>query len=166
MTALTDNAAVPALSQGTSLKAQTPSRFSSTVQVVMMALLMLGIVIGYGRWRTGSLDLVWPWIVGQQLLFSPSNINLGAVPANQIIEKQIRVLNVSSAPLSLLGSQKTCNCIGLDEFPIEIAPEQTFVLRIRIRTEVKHGDFSHSIKIFCEGQAGSYLRVTINGSVQ
>jgi len=141
------------------------SRVSSPMQVVMIAMIMLAMLFGYGRWRTGSFHMVWPWLMGRQLVFSPIQIELGSLSPNQMIEKQIRVNNVSSTQLSILGSQKSCGCIGLDEFPIEIDGGESQDLRIRIVAGKTAGEFEHHVKFFTNSSSGNVEVVTVAGIV-
>ena len=168
-TIMTAQAETPVINLSATDDSQQPprtSRFSSVAQVAGIMVLLLAAIFGYGRWRTGSFDLVWPWIAGQQLLFSPTRIELGQVGKNEILERRIRVVNVSSKPLSLLGSQKSCGCIGLDEFPIEIAPGESRELRLRIATGVTPGSFAHSIKFFFDEQGYSHVIVPVTGTIR
>ena len=141
------------------------SRLSAATQVVMIAMFMLATLFGYGRWRTGSSDLVWPWLMDRQLVFSPAQFELGNVSPNQLIEEQIRVSNVSSRPLSIIGSQKSCGCIGLDEFPIEIAAGESQKLRIKIMAAKTAGKFEHHVKFFTNSSSGNVEVVTVAGIV-
>ena len=159
------NAAIDSSQPEVAPNARRSSRVSSAVQVVMITIFMLAIFFSYGWWRTGALASIWPWLIGQQLLFTPTQIELGNVSPNQVIEKQIRVINVSSKALSIVGSQKSCGCIGLDEFPIELAPGERHLLAIKIASGTKTGRFSHSIKFFCNGEHWSTVSVAVTGSV-
>ena len=166
MTTLTDGTIVTSSTSVVLPNPQGTSRCSFVAQVAVIALLMLVVLFGYGRWRTGSLELVWPWLMGQQLLFSRTHIDIGKVSANQMIEKQIRVVNVSSAPISLLGSQKSCRCLELDDFPLQIEPGTSRVLHIKIAIGMKTGNFAHSLKFFSDEKGYSYVIVPVTGSIQ
>lgn len=140
-------------------------RVALAMQVVVIALVILSVLFGYGRWRTGSFDLVWPWLKGQQMVFTPIQLDVGRVSANQVLEKEIKVTNVSANPLSLLGSQKSCGCLTLDEFPIEIPAMTSHSLLLKITIGTKSGKFAYTIKFFLDGQAYSFNVVTVKGSV-
>jgi hypothetical protein len=141
------------------------SWYSSAMQIVAIAMLLLSIVIGYGRWRTGAFGLVWPWLSGNQLLFTPTNIELGKVAANAVIDQQIQVRNVSTIPLTILGAQASCRCIGLDNFPIKVAAGEQQILKIRIASGPRPGRLSHSIKFFFDGDMCSSVIVSVTGTI-
>jgi len=139
------------------------ARLSSAVQIVMMAVFMLALLFAYGSWRTGSIELVWPWLMGRQLLFTPTRIDIGNVSPNQVIKKQIRVINLSSKRLSIVGSQKSCGCIGLDEFPIDIDSGSSQNLRINIVAATAAGKFEHHVKFFTNSSSGNVVEITVIG---
>jgi len=134
------------------------------VQVVGITLLMGAALAGYARWQTGSSNLVWPWLNGQRLLFAETQIDLGNVEQQEIMERKIRVANLSSEPLTLLGSQKSCGCIAIDEFPIAPAGED-YQLQLKIGTSNKPGPFEHTIKFFTDESGYTSEIVTVKGVV-
>jgi len=129
-------------------------------------LLIVTAVVGYARWRTESAELVLPWLQGQWLLFAETRIELGNVEKKETIERQIRVANLSAQPLTLLGSQKSCGCISMDEFPIEIQAGEDYPLQLKIGTSDKSGPFEHAIKFFMDESGHSAVTVTVTGKVK
>jgi hypothetical protein len=139
---------------------------SSLAQVALLAGAMAAALFGVARWQTGSVELVWPWLQGQRLLVEPRQVRLGEVPPRTILERQIRVVNVSSQPMTLLGSQQSCGCITLDEFPIRIAPGQEHRVALKIGTSDKTGPFEHSIKLFTDEAGSTARQVIVAGTVR
>lgn len=135
-------------------------------QVVAMSALFAVGMFGFAWWQAGSVDLVWPWLRGDRLVFEPTRIDCGDVLKSAIIEKPIRVVNLSSKPLSLLGSQESCSCITLGEFPVVIPPGKEHHLKLKIGVSQNAGPFEHSIKFFSDDRGYSTAVVTISGVVQ
>lgn len=135
-------------------------------QVVAMSTLFAVGLSGFAWWQAGSVELVWPWLRGDRLVFEPTRIDFCQVPKTQILERQIRVANLSSKPLTLLGSQPSCGCISLDEFPIVVPASNPQVLTLKIATPEKSGSFEHFIKFFSDDQDNSVIVVTVSGVVQ
>ena len=163
MQASAESVAIDSSQPDVEAKPKRSSRLSAAIQVVMITTIMFAMLLGYGRWHTGSYDLIWPWLMDRQLVFSPMQIQLGNVSPSQLIEKQIRVSNVSSRQLSIVGSQKSCGCIGLDEFPIEIAGGKSENLRIRIAAGKAAGKFEHHVKFFTNSSSGNVVVFTVTG---
>ena len=61
-------------------------------QVVAMSALFAVGLSGFAWWQTGSVELVWPWLRGDRLVFESTRIEFGQVPKSQILERQIRVV--------------------------------------------------------------------------
>jgi hypothetical protein len=140
---------------------------SFILQVSGIALLLTCILVGHALWRTGSMALVWPYLAGQRLLFEPTQVMLGAIPkGTQVMEREIRVVNTASTDLRLLGSQKSCGCIALDDFPITIPTGRERTLRLKIGMPRAPVSFEHSIKFFSDDKAMSAVVIKIDGFVE
>ena len=135
-------------------------------QVAGISVLFAATLLGFAWWRTGAVELVPPWLRGQRLLFEPVRVVLGEVPKNEIVERQLRVVNLSSRPLTLLGSHPSCGCISLDEFPIVVPPGKEHQLKVKIGTSATAGPFEYIIKFFSDEPGYSSVVITISGSVQ
>ncbi len=133
------------------------------IQVTAIALLLGAVVVGFARWRTGSMGLVWPYLAGQRLLVEPTHLDLGDVGRGEALERELRILNLGSKPLKLVGSQNSCGCIAMDDFPIEIAGGGKRSLRLGIGTPVEPSEFEHTVKLFSSERGYSVVVVTISG---
>ena len=135
-------------------------------QVAAMSALFAVGLSGFAWWQAGSVELMWPWLRGDRLVFETTRIDFGQVAKSQILERRFRVVNLSSKPLTLLGSQPTCSCISLDEFPIVLPAGQPHVLTLKIGTPERSGAFEHFIKFFSDDPSSSSVVVTVTGSVR
>jgi hypothetical protein len=165
-----DTAIQPATDESGEVIPATEIRSSSwrsfILQVSAIVVLFICVLVGHAFWRTGSMALVWPYLVGQRLLFDPTHLVLGAIPkGTQVMEREIRVVNAASTDLRLLGSQKSCGCIALNEFPIMIPAGDEQILRLKIGMPRQPASFEHSIKFFSDDAARSSVVVTISGFV-
>ena len=132
--------------------------FPLIVQVAAITVLLEVALLGFAWWRTGSSKLVWPWLRGDRVVFAPTRIDFGEVPQKQILERQIRVVNLSSKSVTLLGFQPSCRCISLDEFPIVVPAGKPHLLTLKIGTPEKSGAFEHVVKFFSD-EAGTAPRI-------
>lgn len=163
MTTSTDGVAIETSERVLLPKTVAWRSFVFIAQVLAIAVVILSSIFCYGTWHTGSFKLVWPWLMGQQLVFTPTRIELGHVEANQEIKKQIRVNNVSSKHFSIVGSQRSCGCIGLEKLPITLAPHHGTELQIMLNTSKTSGTFEHQVKFFTNCTAGNVVVVSITG---
>lgn len=145
---------------------ESPWTLLQVVQIGGIALLMATMLFGFAWWSTGSVEFVRPWLSGQRVVFTPTDIDCGAVSAGTIIDQHVRVANLSSRPLTLTGAQQSCRCIALNEFPIVIRPRQEHQLDLKIGTPPNAGPFQQSVKIFFDDLGSSSVTVTVSAAVQ
>ena len=136
------------------------------IQVAAIALLLGAVVVGFARWRTGSMGRVWPYLAGQRLLIEPMHLELGDVGKGESLERELRVLNLGSKPVKLLGSQNSCGCVSLDDFPIEVPGGAELSLRLGIGTPSEPSVFEHTVKLFSSERGYTTVVVTVSGKVQ
>ena len=141
-------------------------RLPFVAQVVAMSAFFAACMLAFACWQAGSVELVQPWLRGERLVFQPTRIDFGQVPPNQTLEREIRVVNLSSRSVTMLGSQPSCGCISLDEFPIVIAAGKSHLLKLKIAIPSKLGSFDHFIRFFSNDQNSSKTVVTVSGVVQ
>ena len=53
---------------------------SFIIQVTAICVLLAAGLFGFAWMRTGSMELVWPWLRGDRLVFEPMRIDFGTVP--------------------------------------------------------------------------------------
>ena len=135
------------------------------IQVAAIALLLGAVVVGFARWRTGSMGRVWPYLAGQRLLIEPMHLELGDVGKGKSLERELRVLNLGSKPVKLVGSQSSCGCVAMDEFPIVIPAGADYALKLKIGTSDKSGPFAHTVKFFSDAPGHMSVIVTVTGIV-
>ena len=144
---------------------RTSSWRSFIPQVTGITLLFLSVLVGHACWRTGSMTLVWPDWAGKRLLFEPTHLVLGSIPSGtKVLEREIRVVNAASTDLRLLGSQASCGCIAMDEFPIAIPAGSERRLHLKIGMPREPKSFQHSIKFFSDDRGYSSVVVMVTGS--
>lgn len=136
------------------------------IRVAAIALLLGAALAGFARWRTGSMGRVWPYLAGQRVFIEPMPVDLGDVEKSSVLERELRVLNLGSRPLTLLGSQRSCGCISLDDFPIVVPARGGCTLNLEISMSNKSGPFRHTIKFFSDAPAHLSVVVPVSGIVQ
>ncbi len=144
---------------------QTSGTLLFVIQITGIVLLLGAVVVGYARWRTGSVAHVLPYLAGERLLIEPMHLDLGDVPKGEVIERELRVFNLGSQSLKLLGSQRSCGCVAMDEFPIVIPGGADCTLKLRIGMSNKSGPFAHTIKLFSDNPGRMSVIITVTGVV-
>ena len=134
-------------------------------QVTVASLAMGACIIGYAYWRSGELDLVWPYLQGERLLFDPIRVVVDSQAGATITERTVQVVNLTSAKVTLIGSQQSCGCIALNEFPIVIRPGEKYALNLKIGVPAEPGSFNHTVKIFSDFSECTTTIITVAGNV-
>lgn len=136
---------------------------SFILQVVLISLFPGTLLVGFAWWRTGGVARVWPYLCGVRLFVEPTQIDLGIVPRDKLVERQVTAVNLSSRPLKLVGAQRSCACLSIDKFPLQIGGGGERHLRLQIGTPRKPMRFEHSIKLFADDSGYSAVVVTVRG---
>ena len=145
----------PANSQVT----QKAGRF--TVQILALAVGVMGAVSGFAWWHTGSVEFIRPWLSGKQLVFAPAEIQCGELPPGEIVVHSVRFKNLGYRPIVLTGAHQQCTCITLDEFPITISPGKDHQISLKIKMPLQPGPFEQLIKIFSDASGSTSTTIKI-----
>jgi hypothetical protein len=124
------------------------------------------LIVGWARWQTGSFSLVWPYLQGERLLFDPLHVVIDNAPAGTIVERSIRVLNRSFSDVKLVGSQPSCGCITLNEFPVVIPAGGDYTLTLKIGIPDEPGSFEHTVKLFTDAAGYGPVIALVSGSAK
>jgi hypothetical protein len=93
-----------ALRSASSPTAPRSRPLSFVMQVAGITVLLGAAIVGLAQWRTGSMQLVFPYFGGQRLPFETTRVVLDKVPQGEIVAREVRVVNLSSDELTLLGA--------------------------------------------------------------
>jgi len=136
------------------------------IQIAVLTLLIGCTFLGIGWWRSGGMATSWAYLQGERLIFTPANIIIENAKPNEVIERTVLVRNLSNETVTLLGSQKSCGCITLNVFPIEIKPHHKQELIIKIATPKKPEKFENFVKIFTDLQGMTSVTIEVTGTAK
>ncbi len=126
--------------------------------------LFAALFVGWAWYQTGTLSLIAPYLKGERLLFDPLHVVIDNAPAETVVERTVHVLNRTSSPVTLLGSQPSCGCITLNRFPVEIPAGQGYELQLKVGIPSASGRFEHTIKMFTTHQGSRSYVITVSGA--
>ncbi len=136
------------------------------IQIALITLLIGCIFFGIGWWRSGGMATSFAYLQGERLIFTPANIIIENAKPGETVERTVVVKNLSSKTITLLGSQKSCGCITLNEFPIEISPGARVEIVIKINTDIDATSLENEIKIYTDHDGLSTVIINISGNVK
>ncbi len=133
------------------------------LQILALASLFAAAFVGHAWWQAGSLGHVIPYVRGEHLLFDPQSILIVNTPGNTVAERVILVSNLTSSPVTLLGSQKSCGCIAMEVFPIVVPANGAYELKLQVGVP-DTGKFDHSLKVFSDYDGYHTTLITVSGN--
>ncbi|HUE13088.1 MAG TPA: hypothetical protein VMR25_02885 [Planctomycetaceae bacterium] len=142
-----------------------PSKNGFLVAAFAIPIVLLGITAGWAYFRSGSWVLVLPYLSGERLLVEPTTVRLGEQKPGTVAEFQVRVLNATPGDVRLLGAQKTCSCITVDDLPLLIPAGHSLELQFQVHIASTTGVMRHSVKFFTDYPDLRTFPVTIQASV-
>lgn len=142
------------------------SRFVQILQVIGLTALFAAAFVGYAWWQTGSFSHVGAYLQGVRVFFTPMQVEMNGVVGGTIMERSIRVTNLSSRPISLIGAEKSCSCIATSDFPVEIPSHDSREIRLRIGIPSTRGHFAQAITIFTSDLTSAGTLINIAGFVE
>ncbi len=165
-----DDTAIGDAPAGVSPVASSPSPsprrpWRSLAETAGWVSLFAALFAGWAWYQTGSLSLIAPYLQGERLLFDPLHVVIDNAPPETVVERSVRVLNRSSSSVKLLGSQPSCGCITLDDFPITVPTGQDYTLTLKIGVPSDPGPFENSVKLFADLGGYDSTVLMISGTV-
>ena len=136
------------------------------IQIALITLLIGCTFFGIGWWRSGGMSTSLAYLQGERLIFQPANIIIENAKSGETVERTVVVKNLSNKTITLLGSQKSCGCITLNQFPIEIKPHGKFELKLKIGIPKKAEPIDNFVKIFTDLEGMVSVTINVSGNVK
>ena len=141
------------------------ARPGALLQVLAIALIFLGLILGWAWFQAGSPTLMAPYLRGECLLVEPTTITLGHQDKLTVIDRTVRLVNRTSHDVAVLGAQKSCGCIALDEFPLTVKSGESRELKMQVGMPYEAGAFEKSVKFFTDDEDLSIFVVKVAATV-
>jgi hypothetical protein len=102
---------------------------------------------------------------GEVVAVSPAVTEVGEGTAGEQREFTIRLTNYTARPVRVLGGTTTCSCIATQDLPVEIAPNQSQELKVRIRFVGSPGRFQHRFALYTDSPETPWVVARFRGRV-
>lgn len=126
-------------------------------------LILVSLVLGFAAYRAGSFSRALPYLMGQRFFVAESKIHLGELVCGAEAESSIRLINLGSKPISIIGARKSCGCIALESVPFEVSAGSTRPLKLKVKIPDGVGKFAHTIELYVADQGFSSFHVVLFG---
>ena len=127
---------------------------------VMGTLFFVLLVLGYAAFRAGSVGRALPYLIGQRVFVEPV-INLGAVRCGDEVNVKVHVVNSGSGSVTVVGARKSCGCIGIEAFPVEVQAGCNYPLQLKFRVPESETKFVYSVELYIAEEGQNFLPFSI-----
>jgi hypothetical protein len=138
----------------------------STLWTGLFVALLLAGLLGYGLFRFGSVEALRLSLQGHALHVEPAEISVGDLQPREQITVPVRLRNLTSGPLRVLGSHSTCGCLVAGEgLPTELASGEVRELTVQVVAPAKGPAEFETVVTFYVPVVGDPPRVILHGRV-
>ena len=126
-----------------------------------VALALVGVSAGVGTLAYGSPESAVARLRGDTLYVDSDFISFGDGTAGQSLTAEVRVRNLSSSPVRLIGGTSDCSCVTTSDLPTTLAPGGDGVIPIRLKLPDNPGSFTRTASLMtdCDNQRTVWLRL-------
>lgn len=112
----------------------------------------------------GSREAAWEYLRGQEIVVIPSTIELKDCQVDEATEIDLRVMNLSSSPVTLTGMYTTCSCVVASKLPQTIPGHDELSLQIVVHSS-DGNPFERQAVLYTDSSATPQLQITVLGEV-
>lgn len=106
------------------------------------------------------------YLRGQSYVVTPVQLNFGKLKAEERKEQSLQFRNLTGHALSVVGATKSCSCISMSTFPIEIPPFGLQSIDLRLDASSIPGPIKQEVSLFVSGRDGTQeIAIPIIGGV-
>jgi hypothetical protein len=129
---------------------------------------VIAALLSFGVYQYGSFGALLAVLEGTALYIEPLKGPIKTFQPLQEVSESIRLQNVTSSPLKVLGGHSTCGCqLDSGEFPFELKPGEIRQIPIHFRSppgEATEREFSYEL-VFYVNLVGEKPHVLLRGRV-
>ncbi|MEX0613970.1 MAG: DUF1573 domain-containing protein [Pirellulales bacterium] len=116
------------------------------------------------RWF-GTSEAAWALLRGEDVVVIPSTVHLGDCLPGDVKEIKFRVVNMSSAPVTLTGLYTSCSCILASSLPVTLEANGACKLRITVHSSGDRGNFTRRAVLYTDSPRSRHLPMVVTGTM-
>ncbi len=124
--------------------------------------LVLAGAYGMGLNRFGSVGNSIAFLKGETVHVGNPSQTINVKP-RQPFEVIYDVVNLSNAPIKIIGAQSSCTCTSISELPMTLAPHQTKTFKVNVSASKTDKDQSGSVRLFTTDEHRRSLLLSFTG---
>jgi len=141
----------------TGQRAGIPSIIGGTA---IVACVTGGVVLWYGSPRSALAH-----VRGETVAVSPETLEIGSGKRGDFQAVALNVTNYHDKKIRIVGGTSDCSCIATDDLPIELAPNETHSINIRVKYAGTAGVFRRSFVLYADDEHLRVVPVALTGHV-
>lgn len=138
------------------------SFFAQTLSATRYALPALALA---GIFAFGSLDAAMGYLSGARLLPTTSDKYAGRLQGGQTASISFDLTNYSHQDVRILGAKTTCNCVALEDLPLELAPGTTGTVHVKLRARGEQARLQRESATLIFDDPARRLTLTVTASI-
>ncbi len=113
----------------------------------------------------GSLARAAALLRGEPLFINPGSVDLGSAAAGETHEFVIKIENLGSAPVTLVGAKADCNCVVTRGLPAELSGHETRVLNCEAKFVGGPGVFKRHVEFYTTSNVRGFTPLVVTGTL-
>jgi hypothetical protein len=103
------------------------------LKVLLTTGAILGVGLGIGRLRYGSFWNTIAAVRGQSVAVEPRQFSAGEVQPGESVVVSVRLRNLTTEPVRVIGSHANCGCTVTDRWPLELQPGEAVEVQLSLK---------------------------------
>ncbi|HUY31752.1 MAG TPA: DUF1573 domain-containing protein [Pirellulales bacterium] len=132
----------------------------------ILALVVLALSAGYGRYRFGSLGATAAYLAGHRV-FVPDRVRAltNLTPGSEVL-LTYTLTNLAGRPVTVLGAQTSCGCVAIDHLPTTLAEGEATPIHVRLKVSSDEPRIGGQIVLFTDFEGQPTIPLGFNGIVE
>lgn len=100
---------------------------------VLLVVAILGAMLAWASFRTGSVGAALAYLGGRTVYASPQKLVLSGSGSGA---REVTLLNLSDRPIQVVGYNATCSCVKISGLPLKLGPRAVQSVSVRAVSSV------------------------------
>jgi len=131
----------------------TTSRWNG-LKILLTTGAILGIGLGLGWLRCGSLQGTIAALQGQSVIAEPGSLWVGDVEPGAPLHVNVRLRNLTAKPVRVIGGHSDCGCTMTDRWPLELPPGESTEVPLALKAPLNRTErFQLAVEFYLQPRA-------------
>jgi len=128
------------------------------------AIMLVAVYLIVWRWL-GAPEAAWALLHGDEIIVIPATVDVGDCSLGDVKELELRVVSLSSSPVTLTGMYTSCSCVLASSLPIHLDGRGASTLRLTIHASGDQGNFTRQAVLYTDSKVSPELPIMVVGTI-